>query len=53
MNVNKTDFQLQTQYINDNGLGGAMVWAIGTDDFRNRCGNGQYPLMNTIKTYLA
>lgn len=53
MNVNKTDFQLQTQYINNNGLGGAMVWAIDIDDFRNIGGEGKYPLLNTIKTYLA
>jgi chitinase len=49
----KTDFQLQAQYVTNNGLGGAMVWAIDTDDFRNACGDGKYPLTNTIKTNLV
>ena len=53
MYVNKTDFQLQAQYITNNGLGGAMVWAIDTDDFLNKCGHGRYPLINTIKKNLG
>uniref|UniRef100_U5EY78 Putative chitinase like lectin n=1 Tax=Corethrella appendiculata TaxID=1370023 RepID=U5EY78_9DIPT len=39
---------LKTQYILDHGLGGAMVWSLDTDDFIGVCGNGVYPLMNTI-----
>ena len=53
MYVNKTDFQLQAQYITNNGLGGAMVWAIDTDDFCNKCEVGKYPLINEIITNLG
>jgi chitinase len=48
-----TLFELQAQYITKNGLGGAMVWAIDTDDFRGIGGNGSYPLLNTVKTNLG
>ncbi|GFG35165.1 hypothetical protein Cfor_12741 [Coptotermes formosanus] len=45
--------RIKAEYITSSGLGGAMVWAIDTDDFRNICGDGRYPLINTIKTYLG
>lgn len=35
------------------GLGGGMVWALDLDDFRNRCGEGAHPLLNTIRDVLA
>ena len=34
-------------------LGGGMVWALDLDDFRNSCGQGHHPLMNTIKKVLG
>lgn len=38
----------KTKYVMDNGLGGAMVWDMTTDDFRDTCGDGVYPIMKTI-----
>ena len=35
------------------GLAGGMIWALDLDDFRNRCGQGAHPLMNTIKSVLG
>lgn len=40
---------LQANYIRDNGLGGAMVWAIDLDDSTGVCGDGKFPLMHALK----
>merc|ERR1740137_288270 len=32
------------------GLAGTMIWAIDLADFKNTCGNGNYPLLNAMKT---
>lgn len=39
-------------YIKNLGLGGAMFWAIDSDDYSNGCGLGKYPLISTVKNIL-
>ncbi|XP_069682894.1 acidic mammalian chitinase-like [Periplaneta americana] len=50
---NIASIKIKSEYIRNNGLGGAMVWAIDTDDFRNICGDGKYPLISTMKSVLG
>ena len=42
----------KSEYIMDNGFGGAMVWALDLDDFKNRCGCEPHPLLRTINRVL-
>ena len=35
-----------------NQIDGVMVWAIDLDDTSGACGEGKYPLMNTLKNGL-
>nr|AAB87764.1 chitinase [Anopheles gambiae] len=42
--------QLKVKYLLDQGLGGAMVWSLETDDFLGVCGGGRYPLMHEIRS---
>ena len=39
---------VKAQYIVDNQLGGGMFWDLPSDDFKNLCGDGKYPLIKTV-----
>ncbi|XP_063834199.1 probable chitinase 2 isoform X2 [Ostrinia nubilalis] len=43
----------KVEYANSFNLGGIMLWSIETDDFHGLCGEGTFPLLNTINTVLA
>ena len=42
----------KAQYILDSGLGGGMFWDLPSDDFKNLCGGGTYPLIRTVSDIL-
>ena len=43
----------KAQYILDNGLGGGMFWDLPSDDFKNLCGKGTYPLIRSVHSLLS
>ena len=43
----------KAQYILDNGLGGGMFWDLPSDDFKNLCGDGTYPIIRTVHGILS
>lgn len=55
LNVNWSLFFLPqvTELVIKKQLGGAMLWALDFDDFRNICGYGAYPIGNLINATLA
>lgn len=46
---NEQSLVIKSNFVNNLGIAGAMVWSIETDDFRGICNSGKYPLINTIR----
>jgi hypothetical protein len=41
------------EFMKQKNLGGVMFWSIETDDFKNTCGAGNYPLLKAAKSAMA
>lgn len=39
-------------YVKEENLGGMMLWTLDTNDFRNKCSEGTYPILKTIQENL-
>lgn len=44
---------VKANYILSKGLGGAYVWDVSQDDFRNFCGQGSNPMLTTLANSLG
>lgn len=53
LNARVIMYAFQAEYVKSMNLGGAMVWALDLDDFRNVCGQGHYPLLGAITETLG
>lgn len=38
----------KAKFIRDLNLGGALIWSLDLDDFKNQCGCGKYPLTTAL-----
>lgn len=45
--------QKKAKYALEQGLGGVMVWALGSDDFADVCGCGRYPIISALHKVLV
>ncbi|XP_076459993.1 chitinase-3-like protein 1 [Babylonia areolata] len=39
-------------YVRERGLAGAMLWSVADDDFNDRCGQGRWPLLTSLRALL-
>lgn len=44
--------RLKARYVNEKKLGGIMFWTIDNDDFRGKCHDRPYPLIEAAKETL-
>lgn len=42
----------KSEYVAEHGLGGIMFWSIDNDDFRGKCGDRPYPIIEAAKEAL-
>lgn len=42
----------KSEFVKSMKLGGAMIWALDLDDFKNYCNCEEYPLLRTINRVL-
>lgn len=40
---------IKANYAKSKGLAGVMIWSIESEDHKNVCGGGVYPLLNAIR----
>lgn len=45
---NPKSLAAKVKFINDNGYGGAFVFSVEKDDFKNQCGMGKNPLIRAV-----
>ncbi|XP_029291330.1 acidic mammalian chitinase-like [Cottoperca gobio] len=50
---NKGSLDNKVSYIKAHKFGGAVVWSLDLDDFKDHCGDGNYPLISHLHSLLV